>query len=504
MSDQIKSSSNIQLGFMTGAFPEDPTGIHLLGVSGTEALSQLFSYDLLLSRPAGPLTDDELESIVRYPCAIALGPSVAEVVHGLLIEIEHLDATRYVAPRYVARMVPQLHLLTMGRRSSIYQQQTVLEMAELILTSHGLTKGTHFEIKIAKPERSPKREYMVQYQESDWAFISRWLEHEGYFYWFRHDKRGATLVIADSNDDASLIAAPTEVAYRERNNLATDGLSTVFDFRVHQQRVPAKVTVVDYNYRQPAERLIVTEPVADSGFGNVFTYDNHFKTKLEGKELALARAERFRAVQRTVSGATDCSRFRVGHKFELENHHHSAYDGSYLLTKLDLKVGYEVHNARAASTEAVSETQHVFTCRFEGLPSAVEYRPERTTPWPTVPSFITGHIEADTAGDHAQIDKQGRYKVRLNFDTGTTRGLPASRWIRMAQPYSGAGYGSHFPLHKGTEVAIAHADGDPDRPLIIGATPNPHTLTPVTSSNATQSVIQTASGIRVELEDFQN
>jgi type VI secretion system secreted protein VgrG len=73
----------------------------------------------------------------------------------------------------------------------------------------------------------------------------------------------------------------------------------------------------------------------------------------------------------------------------------------------------------------------------------------------------------------------------------------------MAQHYSGAGYGSHFPLHKGAEVIIVHVDGNPDRPIIVASVPNPSTLTPSTAQSATQSVIQTASGIRIEMEDLQ-
>jgi type VI secretion system secreted protein VgrG len=69
------------------------------------------------------------------------------------------------------------------------------------------------------------------------------------------------------------------------------------------------------------------------------------------------------------------------------------------------------------------------------------------------------------------------------------------------QTASGAGYGMHFPLHVGTEVAISHVNGDPDRPIIVGSVPNPETLTPVASDNATQSVIRTRAGIHVEFED---
>ncbi len=73
-----------------------------------------------------------------------------------------------------------------------------------------------------------------------------------------------------------------------------------------------------------------------------------------------------------------------------------------------------------------------------------------------------------------------------------------------AQSYSGAGYGQHHPLHKGTEVLLSYIDGDPDRPIIVGSVPNAGTVSPSTTANATQSVTQTASGIRIEMEDLQS
>jgi type VI secretion system secreted protein VgrG len=71
----------------------------------------------------------------------------------------------------------------------------------------------------------------------------------------------------------------------------------------------------------------------------------------------------------------------------------------------------------------------------------------------------------------------------------------------MIQPHAGTGYGMHFPLHPGVEVAIIFIDGDPDRPLILGAVPNPVTPSPVQSANAKESRIQTASGIRLRMID---
>jgi len=60
----------------------------------------------------------------------------------------------------------------------------------------------------------------------------------------------------------------------------------------------------------------------------------------------------------------------------------------------------------------------------------------------------------------------------------------------------------HFPLHKGTEVLLTFVDGDPDRPVIAGAVPNPETASPVTAANQTESVIQTGGGNKIRFEDL--
>jgi len=131
----------------------------------------------------------------------------------------------------------------------------------------------------------------------------------------------------------------------------------------------------------------------------------------------------------------------------------------------------------------------------------VTYRPPRTTPKPRIDGVVYATIDGPELNIPAPIDEEGRYKVILPFDLAAEQGGRASRWIRMAQPTSGAGYGMHFPLRPGTEVILTHVHGDPDRPIIAGAVPNAQTPSPVTSANATQSVLRTATGIIMEFED---
>ncbi len=505
MADDDNRLEGVEIAFKSGAMPKED--IRLVGVWGRESISRLFEFDLVFTRVGGPFTDNELDDLLKAPCSVALGPRAGDVVHGLLERIELVDAARTVSARYRAKLVPNVWLLTLSRASCLYQDTTVPDMVRTILGRYGMKEGSHFDVLVTRTAKSPKREYVVQYQESDWDFIQRWLEHEGYFYWFSHEKSGEKLVISDDNEDATVIDDPSSISYRERNNLSTGRVATVWDFGLRQRRIPARTVLIDYNYRTPGQSLVVSQPIDEQrGFGTVVNYGEHFKNKDVGQELAKLRAERILAERRTYFGTTDCSRFRVGHTFELENHFTAELDKKYLVTSLEHRVGYPVLDAAHEESDRgrVGTAPQRYSARFEAIPANVVYRPERLTPWPRIHGLMHAKIDADSSGEYASIDADGRYKVWMPYDTSGGKGAKSSRWIRMAQPYSGPGYGSHHPLHKGVEVLLGHVDGDPDRPIIMGSVPNPHTVSPSTNSNATQSVTQTASGIRVEMEDLQS
>ena len=490
----------VHLGFYSAALPEEERRVSLVGLSGREELSRLFELELLLHKSGAPFHDDELEALVSEPCVAAFGTSTADVVHGVLASVEHVGGTRDRGAYYRAKMVPHVWALTLAERSAVYQDTTVPDMVAAILTAYGLRKGRDFDLRVNDDKKSPKHEYIVQYQESDWDFISRWLEHEGYFYWFTHGA-GAGLVVADANADATPIAAPTTLHFRERNNLGADDEDTIWALHAAQRRVPASVTLVDYNYRRPRDMLIASHKVPGGSFGNVFRYGDHFKDVDVGAALAKLRAEELACQRHVVSGASDCARLRVGHSFTLDNHYHADYDGQYLLTSV-------LHTAGASTDLEDEELAKAlpsggYKARFTAIPYDVPFRPSRVTPWPSIHGVVHGHVESDTSGDYAQVDDAGRYKVKLPFDLGTKSGTASSRWVRMMQASAGAGYGSHHPLRKGTEVMLAHVDGDPDRPVILGAVPNAATPGPVLDANASQSVVHTASGIRVVMEDLQ-
>ena len=115
--------------------------------------------------------------------------------------------------------------------------------------------------------------------------------------------------------------------------------------------------------------------------------------------------------------------------------------------------------------------------------------------------ILTAKIET-TGGDYAYLDDQGRYRLKSLFDNADTKTGEASHPVRMLQHLAGANYGMHFPLHAGTEVFVTCLNGNPDRPIILGAAPNAQTRSPVTSANASQHIIRTAAGNELLMDDM--
>jgi type VI secretion system secreted protein VgrG len=59
----------------------------------------------------------------------------------------------------------------------------------------------------------------------------------------------------------------------------------------------------------------------------------------------------------------------------------------------------------------------------------------------------------------------------------------------------------HFPLAPGTEVLVGFVDGDPDRPIIVGAAPTPEAPSPVDQKNAGHFRVETTTGVMVHFGD---
>jgi len=169
-------------------------GLLFWKLGGTEALSsafeitvQLLSTDARIERKAllgQPIT-------VTVPTQSLMG---TRYLNGKITKVSvsstELSGTRYAV--YSLVMEPDLWPMKRDKNLRIYQSQTVVQIIKTLFSEYNVT----VEDKLTGNYRV--WEYCVQYQESSFNFISRVMELEGIYYFFRHEADKHTLVLMDS------------------------------------------------------------------------------------------------------------------------------------------------------------------------------------------------------------------------------------------------------------------------------------------------------------------
>jgi len=416
--------------------------------------------------------------------------------HGIVIDFEQGP---HVADRftYTATLVPRLWLLSLRFQSRTFLQKNVPDIVEDVLRDAGF-QGSQYRFDVTGADY-PAREYCVQYQETDLAFISRLLEHEGIHYYFEKE----IIVFRDeSRGRPPAIPGGGVLVYNPGGGLQASA-EAVREFTCHERMVPGMVVLRDYNYRTTDATQQPMETEAQ-GHGDApglrYEYGEHFPDQAQGDRLARVRREEIEAQQRVMWGKSGYVRLRAGHRFTLKGHFRDL-DGEYRLVSV-VHLGTQGASVPGLmQAEARDEASYLNT--FMCLPASVTYRPVRQTPVPKIPGLMTGRIET-AAGNYAYLDDQGRYRLRTWYDRGTAPEAEASHWVRMKQAYSGSDYGIHFPNHAETEVVLAFLDGDPNRPLALGTVPHPQQTSPVTAANNTQNLIRTYAGNEMLMEDLED
>lgn len=271
---------------------------------------------------------------------------------------------------------------------------------------------------------------------------------------------------------------------------AENEIDRVGSFERQDVMVPALYAIEDYNYRNPAV-AVTGEAAIEGGAGGIIEYGAHASSPDEATTLAQVRADEIACRRSVYHGESTVARLTAGYRVTVEEH------GDLPAVELLLTA---VEHLASLPLTAESEEQAGYQNSFEAVSTATTFRPRRTTPKPTMPGVVTGVVQGGTNGGPAVLDSDGRYTVQLHFETplGEDRAR-ASHPIRMAQPFGGTGHGMHFPLRPGTEVVLGFANGDPDRPLILAAIPNAHTLSPVTGADPTRNRITTRMGVAFEI-----
>lgn len=153
----------------------------LSSFTGHECISRLFCYSLeMLSEDHAIAARDIVGKNVTFSVRRADGEP--RYFNGFVSRFSAGDGETGLR-RYTAEVVPWLWFLTQTADCRIFQNRTVPQIIERIFQDLGFKD---FESTGIRGEH-PAREYCVQYRETDFNFVSRLMEEEGIFHFFRHE-----------------------------------------------------------------------------------------------------------------------------------------------------------------------------------------------------------------------------------------------------------------------------------------------------------------------------
>ena len=474
--------------------------VDVLTFEGREQLSTPFRYDIQFTStdkaiaPESVLMQDGAFSLTAPPVQGMPVQTALRTLHGVITGFKHLSSSQDEA-RYEVRLEPRMALLTRSRQNAIYQNQTVPQIVEKILRERHQMRGQDFVFNLKN--EYPAREQVMQYGEDDLTFVSRLLSEVGIWFRFATDAR-LKIEVVEFYDDQSGYERGLTLPLRHPSGLFDGETEAVWGLNSAYSVVEKSVSTRDYNYREATAEMTTGQHDATGGdnttYGEAYHYADNFLQKGDkeaaesGAFYARIRHERYLNEQAILQGQSTSSLLMPGLEIKVQGD-----DAPAVFRKGVLITGVTASAARDRSYELT----------FTAIPYSERYgyRPA-LIPCPvmagTLPARVTSTVKNDI---YAHIDKDGRYRVNLDFDRDTWKPGYESLWVRQSRPYAGDTYGLHLPLLAGTEVSIAFEEGNPDRPYIAGVKHDSAHTDHVTIQNYKRNVLRTPANNKIRLDD---
>ena len=217
---------------------------------------------------------------------------------------------------------------------------------------------------------------------------------------------------------------------------------------------------------RPNSSLLVeteTNQEDNKGKGDRERYDfpGKYSEYSHGEHFGKIRMETHETGLTTIRGTSQCKGFGPGYHFQLEEYfREDMNEKKYLLTSVE-------HEATLGYEPFGIHTPPSYSNRFGCIPFEIPFRPSQKSRKPVIQGVQTA-IVVGPSGEEIYPDKHGRVKVQFHWDREGGNDEKSSCWMRVSQPWAGAGWGAMFIPHIGHEVIVDFEEGDPDRPIITG------------------------------------
>ncbi len=438
-------------------------------MQATEALGQMFDHALeVISEDHAIKLEDLLGQAVTVTLDLAGGGQ--RHFHGVVSELSQEGVVGRFA-RYHLRLRPWLWFLTRTADCRIFQGQSVPEIIKTVFGDLGFS-----DVEDALTGSYAARDYCVQYRETAFEFVSRLMEREGIYYWFKHEQDRHTLVLADSyTAHAPVPGYETIPFYPPQTDEASD-LDRFLSWRISQQVQPTSYTLDDYDFEAPRSDIRAAATTTRKHAGadyKVFDYPGQYTDTGVGEDYAKYRLEELTAGHETHAARGTARGLHAGALFDLADHPRADQNKEYLVVSAEHVLaagGYETGDPGAGNV--------TYEGRLVAIDAQVPYRTPRRTRKPEVQGPQTAMV-VGPSGETVWTDQYGRVKVQFHWDRHGASDENSSCWLRVSQAWAGKTWGAMHLPHVGQEVIVDFLEGDPDRPLVTGRVYNAEQMPPL-------------------------
>lgn len=360
----------------------------------------------------------------------------------------------------------------------------------------------------------PAREFAMQYNESDAAFLRRLWKRQGIAWFIRHaspSRSGSSVVPAHTLvlfDNSIALARNSAGTVRFHRDAGTEARDSIFNWSAVRQLKTGSVNRQSWDYRQGRMMFAQSPTIMEQGTAGTqfsFSLDDYRidaphagDSDADYRRLGEIRMKRHEYEAKCFHGESGVRDFCVGQWFRFDGHpdigKHADTEREFVLTELlqaaennlpkdidtraqRLFAATGWHNEIHAELEESSSRRDVkytnrFTCVRRGIPIVPAYDP--LTDLPRVP--LQSAIVVGPAGEEVHCDALGRIKLRFPgtreqdhpSGAGASNTGRDSAWVRVASQWAGDRWGSINLPRIGDEVLVEFLGGDPDKPVVVG------------------------------------
>ncbi|TBU92774.1 type VI secretion system Vgr family protein [Phytopseudomonas dryadis] len=451
-------------------------------LTGVEALGRIFQYELSLVSENPSL---KLDSLLGKPMGLAVQlPNGSDrYFHGIVARCSQTAGSGQFAS-YQVSLKPWLWLLSRTSDCRIFQNKTVPEIVKQVFRDLGFSD---FEDALSRSYR--EWEYCVQYRETSFDFVSRLLEQEGIYYYFRHEQERHVLVLCDAYGAHRTVPGYASVPFYPRDDQIRER-DHIHDWHMAQEIQPGSLELNDYDFQRPSARLEVRSNIPRNHSNAeypLYDYPGEYVQSKDGEQYARNRLEAIHAQYEQIQLQGNARGLGSGHLFSMTGYPREDQNREYLIVGAHYNVTQERYESGTDSS--AFQFDSALTC----IDASQVFRPLPLTAQPIVRGPQTAMV-VGPQGEEIWTDQYGRVKVHFYWDRHDQSNENSSCWIRVSQNWAGKNWGSIQIPRIGQEVIVSFLEGDPDRPIITGRVYNAEQTVPYDLPvNATQSGIKSRS-----------